>query len=89
MPKKSSTGRSSRAKKDSVLWFQEDGACRTGANAAGADAQHGAKERCHGRALLCMHHDLPPKVIAAELDGTLVWKNEDRGWWIALIRFNR
>ena len=36
-----------------------------------------------------LHHDLPPEVIAHQLNGTLVWKKEDQGMWIALIRFNR
>jgi 4-amino-4-deoxy-L-arabinose transferase-like glycosyltransferase len=36
-----------------------------------------------------LHHDLPPEVIARRLGGTLVWKQEDQGMWIALIRFNR
>jgi 4-amino-4-deoxy-L-arabinose transferase-like glycosyltransferase len=36
-----------------------------------------------------LHHDLPPEAIAAELHGNLVWKKEDQGMWIALIRFNR
>lgn len=36
-----------------------------------------------------LHHDLPPEVIAHQLNGTLVWKKEDDGMWIALIRFNR
>jgi 4-amino-4-deoxy-L-arabinose transferase-like glycosyltransferase len=36
-----------------------------------------------------LHHDLPPAAIARELGGTLVWKKEDQGQWIALIRFNR
>jgi hypothetical protein len=36
-----------------------------------------------------LHHDLPPKEIARELHGDLVWKQEDHGQWIALIRFNR
>ena len=36
-----------------------------------------------------LHHDLPPEAIARELGGTLVWKQEDQGQWIALIRFNR
>ncbi len=36
-----------------------------------------------------LHHDLPPEAIANELHGTLVWKQEDRGQWIALIGFNR
>ena len=36
-----------------------------------------------------LHHDLPPEAIAIELHGTLVWKKEDQGQWVALIRFNR
>jgi hypothetical protein len=36
-----------------------------------------------------LHHDMPPELIAAELHGTMVWKREDGGMWIALIRFDR
>jgi hypothetical protein len=36
-----------------------------------------------------LHHDLPPETIAGELGGELVWKKEDQGQWVALIRFNR
>jgi hypothetical protein len=36
-----------------------------------------------------LHHDLPPEAIAIELHGDLVWKQQDQGQWIALIRFNR
>jgi 4-amino-4-deoxy-L-arabinose transferase-like glycosyltransferase len=36
-----------------------------------------------------LHHDLPPEEIALELHGDLVWKQQDHGQWIALIRFNR
>jgi hypothetical protein len=35
-----------------------------------------------------LHHDLPPEAIAHDLDGTMVWKRDDDGMWIALIRFN-
>ncbi|HEX4031960.1 MAG TPA: glycosyltransferase [Terracidiphilus sp.] len=35
------------------------------------------------------HQDLPPEAIAMQLGGTLIWKREDHGMWIALIRFNR
>ena len=35
-----------------------------------------------------LHHDLPPEEIARQLDGDLVWKRDDDGMWIALIRFN-
>src|SRR5664280_2153547 len=34
-----------------------------------------------------MHHDVPPETIAAQLGGTLVWKKEDQGQWVGLIRF--
>jgi 4-amino-4-deoxy-L-arabinose transferase-like glycosyltransferase len=36
-----------------------------------------------------LHHDLAPEAIALELHGDLVWKQQDHGQWIALIRFNR
>jgi 4-amino-4-deoxy-L-arabinose transferase-like glycosyltransferase len=36
-----------------------------------------------------LHHDLPPEEIARQLGGTLVWRHEDHGMWIALIRFER
>jgi hypothetical protein len=36
-----------------------------------------------------LHHDLPPSVIARRLGGTLVWRRDQDGMWIALIRFNR
>jgi hypothetical protein len=36
-----------------------------------------------------LHHDLAPETIARELGGTLVWKREDHGMWIGLIRFER
>ncbi len=36
-----------------------------------------------------LHHDLQPEAIALQLDGAMVWKQEDHNQWIALIRFNR
>ena len=36
-----------------------------------------------------LHHDLAPEEIARQLGGTMVWKREDHGMWIALIRFER
>ena len=36
-----------------------------------------------------LHHDLPPERIALQLGGTMIWKRDDDGMWIALIRFNR
>jgi hypothetical protein len=35
-----------------------------------------------------LHHDLSPDRIATKLDGSLEWRRDDRGMWIALIRFN-
>ena len=35
-----------------------------------------------------LHHDLPPELIAHDLGGTLVWRRDNDGMWIALIRFN-
>jgi len=35
-----------------------------------------------------LHHDLPPERIATQLDGSLEWRRDDMGMWIALIRFN-
>jgi hypothetical protein len=36
-----------------------------------------------------LHHDLPPERIAFQLGGTMIWKRDDDGMWVALIRFNR
>ena len=36
-----------------------------------------------------LHHDMAPEEIAQRLNGTLVWKGEDQGMWIGLMRFNR
>jgi hypothetical protein len=36
-----------------------------------------------------LHRDLEPEQIARQLGGTLVWKKEDEGEWVGLIRFNR
>jgi hypothetical protein len=36
-----------------------------------------------------LHHDLPPEAIALRLHGTLVWKGQDQGMWVGVIRFNR
>jgi hypothetical protein len=49
-------------------------------------------ERLSGEALderyFGLHHDLPPEAIAQQLGGTMAWKRDDDGMWIALIRFN-
>lgn len=36
-----------------------------------------------------LHHDLPPERIAAILGGTVVWRRDEAGMWIALIGFYR
>lgn len=36
-----------------------------------------------------MHSDLEPEAIARRLGGELLWRQEDGGWWIALVGFNR
>jgi 4-amino-4-deoxy-L-arabinose transferase-like glycosyltransferase len=36
-----------------------------------------------------LHHDLQPEEIARRLGGTMVWRRDDAGMWVALIRFNR
>jgi len=35
-----------------------------------------------------MHHDLPPERIAGRLDGSLEWRRDEIGMWVALIRFH-
>jgi len=36
-----------------------------------------------------LHHDLRPETIARMLGGQMVWKAEDEGMWVGIIRFNR
>ncbi len=36
-----------------------------------------------------LHHDMSPEAIAHALGGTLAWKGEDQGMWVAVLRFNR
>ena len=49
----------------------------------------GPKSEAMDKQYFGLHHDLPPEAIALRLGGALVWKREDHGMWIALIRFNR
>ncbi len=49
----------------------------------------GAKSEALDEQYFGLHHDMPPELIAAELHGTMVWKRDDDGMWIALIRFDR
>jgi 4-amino-4-deoxy-L-arabinose transferase-like glycosyltransferase len=49
----------------------------------------GAEEEALNERYFAMHHDLPPETIAHVLNGKLVWKDENQGLWIALLRFNR
>jgi hypothetical protein len=36
-----------------------------------------------------LHHDMEPERIAQQLGGELVWKRNDAGMWVGVIRFNR
>jgi hypothetical protein len=49
----------------------------------------GAKGEAVDEQYFGLHHDLQPEAIALQLHGSMVWKQEDQGQWIALIRFNR
>ncbi len=49
----------------------------------------GARSRAADELYFGLHRDLPPEEIARRLHGDLVWKQQDQGQWIALIRFNR
>jgi hypothetical protein len=49
----------------------------------------GAKSEALDERFFGLHHDLAPEAIARELGGVLVWKKEDQGQWVGLIRFNR
>jgi len=49
----------------------------------------GTRSRAADERYFGLHNDLPPEEIARELGGDLVWKQQDHGLWIALIRFNR
>jgi hypothetical protein len=49
----------------------------------------GPKSKALDEKYFGLHHDLLPETIAHQLGGTLVWKRQDQGQWIALIRFNR
>jgi hypothetical protein len=48
----------------------------------------GARSRALDERYFGLHHDLAPETIALRLDGTLVWKSQDQGMWVALIHFN-
>ena len=48
-----------------------------------------SKEEALNERFFGLHHDLPPETIAQRLGGTLVWKEQNQGLWVALIRFNR
>jgi hypothetical protein len=49
----------------------------------------GAASRALDERYFGLHQDLRPEEIARELHGTMVWKQQNQGQWIALIRFNR
>jgi hypothetical protein len=49
----------------------------------------GARSRALDERFFGLHYDLHPETIARMLGGELVWKGEDDGMWVGLIRFNR
>jgi 4-amino-4-deoxy-L-arabinose transferase-like glycosyltransferase len=49
----------------------------------------GARSEALDEQFFGLHHDLPPEMIAKDLGGTMVWRRDDNGMWIAVIRFNR
>ena len=49
----------------------------------------GARSEALDEQFFGLHHDLAPEMIAKDLGGTMVWKRDDNGMWIAVIRFNR
>jgi hypothetical protein len=49
----------------------------------------GAKSRAMDERYFGLHYDLQPEQIALQLHGDLVWKQQDHGQWVGLIRFNR
>ncbi len=61
----------------------------TKADPASAIFTLGPASRAMDERYFGLHHDLQPEEIARQLGGALVWKQQDQGQWIALIRFNR
>ncbi len=49
----------------------------------------GARSRALDEQYFGLHHDLQPETIARMLRGEMVWKLEDDGMWVGIIRFNR
>jgi hypothetical protein len=49
----------------------------------------GAKSRALDEQYFGLHHDMAPEEIARQLGGTMLWKREEQGMWIALIKFDR
>jgi 4-amino-4-deoxy-L-arabinose transferase and related glycosyltransferases of PMT family len=49
----------------------------------------GSRSRALDERFFGLHHDLAPETIARMLGGDLVWKRDDDGMWVGLIRFNR
>ena len=49
----------------------------------------GAKSKAMDERYFGLHHDLLPEEIAHQLGGRVVWRQQDQGQWVALIRFNR
>jgi hypothetical protein len=49
----------------------------------------GTRSRALEERFFGLHHDLRPETIAKMLGGEMVWKGEDEGMWVGVIRFNR
>jgi hypothetical protein len=49
----------------------------------------GSRSRVLDERFFGLHHDLHPETIARMLGGEMVWKAEDEGMWVGIIRFDR
>ena len=49
----------------------------------------GAQSQALDERYFGLHYDMQPEAIASRLGGVVVWKSENQGLWIALLRFNR
>lgn len=49
----------------------------------------GAKSEALDERFFGLHHDMQPESIARQLGGSMVWRRDDGGMWVGLIRFNR
>jgi 4-amino-4-deoxy-L-arabinose transferase-like glycosyltransferase len=49
----------------------------------------GRKSEAFDTRFFDFHHDLSPQLIARLLDGNVVWREERKGQWVAVLHFNR